>query len=153
MDKNIENYLKDSNIRNIINSVSNKFMYALDHNDISSIAMVTLWKCIEKYDPTKGAKFTSYLYQQLLYALKNELKKKNIEYASDSIEQPISFSIKNEVFDILESLPSGMKTLLEQRFFHNMTMTEIADENGYSRETARRRLKKAIRMCKNLVKS
>ena len=80
-------------------------------------------------------------------------KKKNIEYASDSIEQPISFSIKNEVFDILESLPSGMKTLLEQRFFHNMTMTEIADENGYSRETARRRLKKAIRMCKNLVKS
>jgi DNA-directed RNA polymerase specialized sigma24 family protein len=46
-----------------------------------------------------------------------------------------------------------MKTLLEQRFFHNMTMTEIADENGYSRETARRRLKKAIRMCKNLVKS
>lgn len=153
MDKNIENYLKDSNIRNIINSVSNKFMYALDHNDISSIAMVTLWKCIEKYDPTKGAKFTSYLYQQLSYALKNELKKKNIEYASDSIEQPISFSIKNEVFDILESLPNGMKTLLEQRFFHNMTMTEIADENGYSRETARRRLKKAIRMCKNLVKN
>jgi len=153
MDKNIENYLKDSNIRNIINSVSNKFMYALDHNDISSIAMVTLWKCIEKYDPTKGAKFTSYLYQQLSYALKNELKKKNIEYASDSIEQPISFSIKNEVFDILESLPNSMKTLLEQRFFHNMTMTEIADENGYSRETARRRLKKAIRMCKNLVKN
>lgn len=153
MDKNIENYLKDSNIRNIINSVSNKFMYALDHNDISSISMVTLWKCIEKYDPTKGAKFTSYLYQQLLYALKNELKKRSIEYSSDSIEQPIDFHAKNEVFDILESLPNGMKILLQQRFFHNMTMTEIADENGYSRETARRRLKKAIRMCKNLVKN
>lgn len=153
MDKNIETYLNDPNVKGIIATVSNKFSKAIDVDDISSISMCTLWRCIKKYDNTRGAKFTSYLYQQLVYAFKNELKKKKLEFNSESFEKSFSESDKNEVFDILESLPIGMKNILRQRYFGNMTMTEIADENGYSRETARRRLKKAISLCKNIVKS
>jgi RNA polymerase sigma factor (sigma-70 family) len=152
MDKNIENYLKDPNIRGIINAVSSRFTKAIDIDDISSISNVTLWRCINKYDNTKGAKFTSYLYQQLLYAFKNELKKKKFEFSSDKIENQIDFSKKSEVFDILESIPSKMKDVLCQRYFDNMTINEIAKANGYSRETARRRLNKAISTCQKITK-
>jgi len=150
MDKNIENYLKDPNIKGIINSVSSRFNKSIDMDDISSISNVTLWKCINKYDPTKGAKFTSYLYQQLLYAFKNELKRNKFEFSSDKIETQADFSVKSEVFDIMESIPSNMKNVLHQRYFDNMTINEIAKANGYSRETARRRLNKAISVCKKL---
>ena len=40
--------------------------------------------------------------------------------------------------------------IIEQRFYHNMTMKEIGKKNGYSRETARRRLKNAVKMCQNI---
>jgi RNA polymerase sigma factor (sigma-70 family) len=153
MDKNIETYLSDPNIKGIIATVSNKFSRAIDRDEISSISMCTLWRCINKYDNSRGAKFTSYLYQQLVYAFKNELKKRKTEFSSESFEKAFSEEDKTQVFDIMESLPSSMKDVLKQRYFGNMTMTEIADENGYSRETARRRLKKAISLCKNIVKS
>ena len=58
MDKNIETYLNDPNIKGIIATVSNKFSRAIDRDEISSISMCTLWRCINKYDSTRGAKFT-----------------------------------------------------------------------------------------------
>lgn len=80
MDKTIDDYLKDPNINGIINTVCGKFSRAIDRDEISSISMLTLWKCIKKYDNTRGAKFTSYLYQQLLFAFKNELKKGGLNF-------------------------------------------------------------------------
>jgi RNA polymerase sigma factor (sigma-70 family) len=153
MDKTFEDYLKDSNITNIIHTVSNKFIKSIDQHDISSISMATLWRCIERYDSTKGTKFTSYLYQQLLYAFKNELKKRKLEFCCDSIEKISDEKTRQEAFDILNSLPQKTKKLLEQRYYDNMTMTEIAEANGYSRETARRRLKNAINACQKMTKT
>ena len=148
MDKNIDKYLKDQNILNIIKTVSGKFSYSIDKDELSSISMVTLWKCLEKYDNTRGAKFTSYLYQQLSYAFKNELKKRKIEYCCDGIEVAFDNTAKQEAFELLQDLPEGTRNILEQRYIYNMTMAEIASLNGYSRETARRRLKKAISTCR-----
>ena len=74
MDK-IENYLKNPDVVNIMNAVSNKYSKSIDLDEIDSIKMLTLWKCIEKYDPDRGAKFTSYLYQQLSFAFKNKIPK------------------------------------------------------------------------------
>lgn len=52
----------------------------------------------------------------------------------------------------MESLPEDMKKIIKQRFYGNMTMNEIAEKNGYSRETARRHLNKAISLCKKISK-
>ena len=56
------------------------------------------------------------------------------------------FSI--EFNDTISGLPEEVSKILKQRFLGNMTMVEIAKANGYSRETARRRLKTAIKICK-----
>ena len=164
MDK-IEKLLKDSNIVNIMNAVANRYSRSIDRDEIESIKMITLWICRDKYDSTRGAKFTSYLYQQLSFAFKNELKKKkNMLYLDNSqldffgyVFESSTHNLKSNTFlkdyrreftDVLTGLPDEISSILKQRFLGNMTMVEIAKANGYSRETARRRLKKAVKMCK-----
>ena len=156
MDK-IENFLKNPDVVNIMNCVSNKYCKSIDVDEIESIKMLTLWKCIEKYDPDRGAKFTSYLYQQLSFAFKNELKKKKpILFRDNNQIDTIhgakgvneKHNISTEFNDTISGLPDDVSEILQQRFLGNMTMVEIAKANGYSRETARRRLKTAIKICK-----
>jgi|TARA_Y100000004_G_scaffold30090_1_gene31301 RNA polymerase sigma factor (sigma-70 family) len=139
----------DSNVRNIMNKVSNRYKNNIDFDDIESIQMNTLWRCIEKYDETRGTKFTSYLYQQLSYAFKNKIKKKRVEFNVDDFDKMDGNHInKLEVIDIINGLEPETANILEQRFYENMTMKEIGRRNGYSRETARRKLKNAIKTCK-----
>ena len=153
MDK-IEELLKDSNVVNIMNTVSNKYSRSIDRDEIDSIKMITLWKCVDKYDPERGAKFTSYLYQQLSFAYKNELKKKKQMLYLDSTK--LDFIKSDSVYrdssrnfmDILIGLPEDVSGILKQRYLGNMTMVEIAKANGYSRETARRRLQRAVKLCR-----
>ena len=60
--------------------------------------------------------------------------------------------VKNTVqdlcFEIVNGLDQQHVDIIHQRFYKNMTMKEIGKENGYSRETARRRVKNAIKSCK-----
>ena len=151
MDK-IEDYLKNPDVVNIMNAIGNKYTRSIDVDEIESIKMLTLWKCIKKFDPTRGAKFTSYLYQQLSFAFKNELKKKKQMWYRDNnqidiINNDYHQDTGMEFNDTISGLPDEVSKILKQRFIGNMTMVEIARANGYSRETARRRLKKAIKIC------
>lgn len=142
----------NADIINIMNKVGNRYIKNVDRDDIESVKMNTLWKCIEKYDETRGTKFTSYLYQQLSYALKNQVKKKRQEFnCTHQFEKmDVNQINRGEVFDIVTGLDKEDAMIIEQRFYHNMTMKEIGKKNGYSRETARRRLKNAVKMCQNI---
>jgi RNA polymerase sigma factor (sigma-70 family) len=165
MDNNtkIEQHLKDPYVDGIIRSVSGRYSKAIDEHDLYSIAMFILMRCVERYDPTKGAKFTSYFYQQLSYAYKNELKKKRFEFSTDSsvlanaIEERRRSNLDEEsrkdVRIVLESMPEDMRKIMQQKFYHEMSFKQIAEENGYSRETARRRFQKAVKMFKKIKKS
>ncbi len=138
----------DSNVSNIMNKVANRYRRNIDVDEIESIKMNTLWKCIEKHDEDKS-KFTSFLYSQLSFALKNKVKKKKLEYNSPSIEkEDFKAVVSMEYTDIVSGLPEETREILNQRFYQNLTMKEIGKINGYSRETARRRLKNAINLCK-----
>jgi len=133
-------------------AVESRYKNTIDSDDLSSISYETLWNCINKFDINRGAKFTSYLYQQLNYAFKNQLKRdnKNRSHATDNIEKSFSEDVRLEVMDIINSMPDDLGKVLQQRFIDNMTIQEIGKHNGYSRETARRRIKKAFRKCREL---
>ncbi len=51
-------------------------------------------------------------------------------------------------YDILDGLPQDISYIIRQRYMENMTMKEIGSANGYSRETARRKLLKAVKICR-----
>tara|TARA_R100000008_G_scaffold84430_2_gene71794 strand:+ start:9977 stop:10444 length:468 start_codon:yes stop_codon:yes gene_type:complete len=146
--KKFEEYWTSSDIQNIMNKVANRYKNSIDFDEIESIKMQTVWKCIDKYDPDRGTKFTSYLYQQLTFALKNKIKKKRMEFNVDIVDDvDRKQQERMEVQDILMGLDPEDRDVLNKRYYHNMTMLEIGNSNGYSRETARRRLKKALKIC------
>jgi len=51
--------------------------------------------------------------------------------------------------DIFDGIPYEYANLIKQKYIYNMTMNEIGKMNGYSRETARRKVAKAVRIYKN----
>jgi RNA polymerase sigma factor (sigma-70 family) len=147
INQKFEDLWNSSDVKNIMNKVCNRYKKNIDMDDIESIKMDVLWKCINKHDPDKS-KFTSYLYQQLSYAMKNKIKKKRVEFNCDAIEKPDNnYEYAMNAIDIMTGLDEETSNILNQRFYHNMTMAEIGRKNGYSRETARRRLKAAIKDC------
>ena len=150
MDNNFETYWNDSNIRNIIYKACSRYQKAIDPDEMESIKMQTLWRCINRYDATRGAKFTSFLYQQLGFACKNELKKKRPEYPCENIEVIDDQDMRLEIKEIIDDMPEKHAKLIRQRYLDNMTMKEIGLANGYSRETARRRVLSAVKICKKL---
>lgn len=143
--------MADGSIIAIMNSVCNRYRKSIDLDQIDSIKANILWKCVNNYDEKFGAKFTSYLYQQISFACRNELKKKNKEFCTENISQntidPKS-QYGGSISEVVDGLPKECADIIVQRFVYNMTMLEIASANGYSRETARRRVSKAIKIYK-----
>lgn len=150
MDKTFEDLVKDPDIVNIMNKVSSNFQRGIDFDEIQSIRLDTLWKCVNNYDETRGAKFTTYLHSQLNYAFRNWLKKKRSQINLGELHTSVmdKHDYSQDAHDVVNGLPNHISRILKQRYLYNMTMVEIGKANGYSRETARRRLKNAIKICK-----
>jgi len=143
MNRNIDEAVKNIDYKKIMDKVCSKYNRFVDADDLSSMRMNTLWDCLKKFDTSRNVKFTSYLYQQLTYAIKNHLKKKKREFTNipfDVAKEPIE-----NVNVILIDFPNEYRNLLKQKYISRMTMTEIGLSNGYSRETARRKVNKATK--------
>ena len=103
--------------------------------------------CLDKYDPSRKTKFTTYLYQQLSFAIKNFLKKRKREFTNIPFE---TYKESSENINlVLADFPEEYATLLKQKYIFNMTMQEIGESNGYSRKTARRKINRAKQYLKD----
>jgi len=55
-----------------------------------------------------------------------------------------------EIKDVIQKLHPRLRKVIYQRFFERLTMEEIAKENDYSRETARRYILHALKKLKDI---
>jgi RNA polymerase sigma factor (sigma-70 family) len=126
---------------------------------MKSIMMSTLWGCIQKFDSSKKVKFSSYLYRSMQNNSRRVYKKKS-KYFKDHeyIENfhgllKVDNDAKNEARDILMSVQDvnpELHKILVQKFYYGMTNKEIGEVNGYGKEAARKKLKKALELCREL---
>ena len=144
----------DRSIQMMLNKVGNRYFRSIDPDDIESLKMDSLWKALKDFDASRGTKFSSYLYTKFNYALKSQLKKKRIERTNilgdrDSLD---AVDEKQQAVDDVRDLTVGLaveyKKVLHQKFQLGLTTSEIGNLNGYSRETARRKIKNALKACK-----
>lgn len=130
--------------------------------EIKSLVMSTLWKCVRKFNSSRSnAKFSSYLYRSMennsrrLYKKKISTIKEKQLYENTLPKSLISNdTAKREVFEILESLKQRNQeyyNVLVQKFFYNMTNQEIGEANGCGKEWARKKIKKALNLCRRIV--
>ena len=139
---NFEEAHKSIDNKRIMDKVGSRYSKIIDPDELESLKLITLWECTKNYDPSRNMKFTSYLYQQLGFKIKNAIKKLSREFTNSTIEAPYT---PKEQFEILiDGLNGESQMVLRQKFLNNMTMEEIGKKNGYSRETARRKVKKAL---------
>ena len=134
-DNDFEKALKDSNNRRIMNKVSCKYINSISYDDLESEKLIVLWECLKTYDPTRKKKFTSFLYQKLDWRYKKIVREK---------KRRKSVFYENIDAKNYGGLPKHLTKVIIQYYLHNMTIEEIGNQNHYSRETARRLIKKAL---------
>lgn len=158
--KKFEDAINNDYYKKIMHKVCNENLKGIATKDeIKSLIMNTLWNCIQKFDDSKKVKFSSYLYRSIQNNSRRIYKSKakefrNIEYIENYHSIPDNdFKNKQEVRDILMSvvdLNPELHNILIQKFYYNMTNKEIGQANGYGKEAARKKLKKAIELCREL---
>lgn len=136
--------------KKIINSAMRRYYRYMSPDDIESCKMIGLWECMKSYNGDLG-KFKTYLYRgiqiQCIKSLKN-MNKNNHTSLADVVDQ--SFDV-SQVRDSINQLDEEYQNLIFSRFFEMKTLKEIANENNYSHETARRRINKALCQLKKIL--
>jgi RNA polymerase sigma factor (sigma-70 family) len=131
-------------------------------DELKSIMMTTLLGCLQKFDDNKKVKFSSYLYRSIQNNTRRIYNKKSREFKNkefiDNYHSLVdtNFENKEEARDILMSLQElnpELYNIIVQKFYYGMTNKEIGQSNGYGKEAARKKLKKAIQLCREIVYS
>jgi len=150
LNKKIINAMENPDIVKIMNKASKSFAIDLDSDTIHTCHLNALWKCFVNYKSSFNTKFTTYLYKGVMIECIKEIKFHN----KMSKCQPINENITSETEEdkltklypfILEDCMEILEKEEDKSILHdrlcNFTIQEIAEKRGYSRETARKRLK------------
>ena len=150
MDTKIENALKDEKIVKMMNKAATSFRNQLSEDEVRTCKLNALWKAFLNHDESKGAKFTTYLYNGVRIECIREVKfyKRKHQQLHANIPERKDYFFSVEISDELENCPN--KELLIDRI-KSYTIKEIAAKHGCNRETIRRKIKKsANHMAKRL---
>lgn len=149
----------DEENRKIMNSACYRYRGLIPDDEIESCQMIALWKSIISFNPACGVLFSTYLYRGVQnlcrqYLVKDAKYYRNISTASVfKLYNIDAVDLKLDAKDIIDKLPSHYKDVIIDRFYNKLTFKEIASKNGYSYETARRNLSRAICTMKKILKS
>jgi hypothetical protein len=143
----IETALKDDNIVKIMNKASRRFRNQLDNDIIYTCQINALWKTFVNHDPSKGAKFTTYLYNGVFIECMKEIKfsqKSNrfIGKLHDNIADNKDQFLMSDIMDELKN--ETEKEMFLDRL-SNMTIAEMSKKYNTNRESTRRKMHKIIK--------
>jgi len=128
-------------------------------DEMKAIMQSTLWKCVQQFDETKNAKFSSYLYRSLdnntrrIYKKSQKVKGREVRYIPNVHQKVYNTEAITEAKDILLSVKDKNEeyyNILVQKYYYNYTNEEIGKLNGYGKECARKKIKKALDLCRKM---
>jgi len=150
IDQKIDKAMNDADIVSIMHKASNRFNNYLDEDVIHTCHLNALWKCFLNFDPNRNTKFTTYLYKGVFIECVKELKfHSKMQHHQPLHANMIQGSKPSIMLDIMDELTSEEEKSLLADKYANLTIEEIANKRSYSRETARKRLKKIYEKVKN----
>ena len=141
----IEKALKDKDITKIMNKASKRFNNTLDKDSIYTCQINALWKSFLNFKPNKNTKFTTYLYRGVFIECLKEVKFLNKSKPCSGKLHDNLYSRGDDsslMFEILDEIDSDEDREIVLDRVSKMTINEIAQKNGVSRETVRKKLKK-----------
>lgn len=143
VNSDINNALKDENILKIMNKASKRFKNQLDSDAIKTCQLNALWKTFLNHDPSKGAKFTTYLYKGVFIECMKEIKFSNKNKSFGKLHHNIPSNINTFFYtDLMDEFTNEDDRDLINDRLSNMTIAEIAQKRGKNRESIRRKIHK-----------
>ncbi len=163
-DKELREALNNRDNINVMNKICSKYTEIICYEELKRCRLISLWEALKSYDPSKGkCKFTSFLCNRLFWEIQKQLYEINKARRipkSDSASTLISeicHSKENfdnlEIDEIFENLDNNSRDILFKRFYESKTAKEIGQDNGYGRETARRRINEALEKLKQCLQN
>ena len=156
-DKNFKEALENLDNVRIMNKVCSRYRATIPYDEIERCKLIALWQAMEAFDPEGGRKFTSFLYNRIDWECKKQIYQINRVKSRHTFKQDINKVDANadyqvlDITELLNKVEPKYRVTIYQRFFDRMTMQEIADNNGYSRETARRYINKGLKEIKQCL--
>lgn len=161
--KNFEEAINNEYYKKIMNKVCKENLKGICTKDeLKSIMMNTLFSCLKKFDKQKNVKFSSYLYRSIQNNSRRIYKNKAKSFKDVSLIDNFhsKLIVDNKAFDEARDILMSVKDkdpvlhdILIKKFYYRMTNKEIGESNGYGKEAARKKLKKALDLCRQIVYS
>jgi len=148
----------------IINSVTHQYVNQIDPETLKSCGLHALWRAIGYFNPEYKQKFTSSLYRFTQFECRRELLRRKREGKATRLDGIDERHIVNRldrvdhedlthIRECLKSLNEEGQRLVDQHFTQGMNLTEIAEANCYSKDTAGVKLHAAIETLKQICRS
>jgi DNA-directed RNA polymerase specialized sigma24 family protein len=150
----IESHLNNPDIINIAYKAASSFIGKLSKDEIQNCVVTAIWRSMSEFDPTRGLKFSSYVYKAVLYECLSQRKLNRYKYPGlldrDVVDQynPI------EKIDMIDTIRGKCDDpdLIIDRFYHNMSIRELARARNVCGETIRIRIGKNLKKLKSELK-
>lgn len=148
--------LNNKDVKNIVRHYCLKFKKQFDEDDLQSISMYAVWRCLQYYKDEYNKKFTSNLCTFLKFEFLRELKKqkpKNIFL--NHLEKEVSGFVDVELNDILSYIKNKISItsyyLIKQFCLEKRKPKEIAVLNGWSISYTKKQIKKSLNIIGELI--
>lgn len=140
---NFEQVLTDPDCISIMNSIVKRYKGFIDKSEAKSFKLEAAWEATENFDPNhpNQMKFTTYLANVLKFKILNFIRSKKIKKNIPMKDRPDVRSY-TYIVDLLDCLDTQERYLFEQRFLHNISIKELAEEYNLSSQAIRSRCKK-----------
>ncbi len=149
--------------RNVISAVLSRYRGQLPEHSLSHCAHVGLWKALQYHRPEFNQKFTTSLHTVLNWVCLSEYrsiygrKRKHQVFFTELTSEHEALLDKgvddrmSHVRECMGLLPSESdRKIINQYYFEQMTMQQIAEANGFTKETASKRVAEAVNVLRTL---
>lgn len=134
---NFEEILLNKRVDSISRRACARFNRTLDPDELESCRLIGIWNASKRFNGR--SQFTTYVYQHIIWEC---IKRMKLNRPSGiPLFDIYSKPNRNSFFDLI---PEPYQKLLELRFIYNYTFKELGNLTGFSREHARKKVKKAL---------
>ena len=152
---NFEENLKNEEIIRLSKKAAESFTETLSSDEIKNCIMSAIWSATNNFKEGKNTKFTTYLYKGVVYECikqkkSNDRKSKTAHFNINSalgVPSKSDFTENVELFEEINSCEDP--SLIYEKFYHNLTLHDMAKKRGVSKEAIRFKLKKNLNFLKS----
>lgn len=158
MNMDFDGLLSQEEVVKISKKAGVNFKNILTQDEIDNCILTAMWRAVSKYDTNqKLCKFSTYLYSGVEMECKSMIrfnKKSVFDGNKGNLNHNKSLDRNHEqdidMRDEINNCPDP--SIIYDRFYKNMTIKEIAENNKISTETVRKKINKNIEiMRQNMV--